>query len=136
MEAGPASVDPSAPSGQTPPYAKAKRARPGHPGRFRPAPTRIDRREKHSLEACPRCHGPVTPSRGSRTRFIEDIPDNITTVVTTPTIHRSWCSDCKTTVEPRRKGYPKPGIRSGLTSRAGEGIRTPDVQLGKLAFYH
>jgi hypothetical protein len=25
---------------------------------------------------------------------------------------------------------------SGLRERAGEGIRTPDVQLGKLAFYH
>jgi len=24
----------------------------------------------------------------------------------------------------------------GDESRAGEGIRTPDVQLGKLAFYH
>src|SRR6516164_2134436 len=42
--------DPSTPSGQTPPYgkppgkrrAKAKDARPGHPGRRRPPPTRID----------------------------------------------------------------------------------------------
>src|SRR4051794_41436989 len=45
--------DPSAPSGQTPPYAKAttkgrakpKGARPGHPGHRRPTPSRIDRRE-------------------------------------------------------------------------------------------
>src|SRR3954454_5414956 len=47
--------DPSAPSGQTPPYvkptttgrAKPKGARPGHTGHRRPAPPRIDRREEH-----------------------------------------------------------------------------------------
>ena len=53
--------DPSAPSGQTPPYAKptrrgrsqAKGARPGHLGHRRPAPTRVNRREEHTLTACP-----------------------------------------------------------------------------------
>ena len=104
----PPGTDPSAPSGQTPPYAKptakgrakAKGARPGHPGQRRPQPTRIDRREEHTLAACPRCHGPVRPCRGSRTRVIEDIPADITPVVTEHTIHRSWCPHCKTTVEP------------------------------------
>src|SRR3954452_24137590 len=56
-----AKPDPSAPSGQTPPYAKPaakgrarpRGARPGHPGQRRPAPTRIDRREEHTLAACP-----------------------------------------------------------------------------------
>ena len=103
-----ATPDPSAPSGQTPPYAKptakvrtkAKGAKPGHPGRRRPAPTRIDRREEHTLAACPRCHGPVKPCRGSRTRLIEDIPADITPVVTEHTIHRSWCPQCRATVEP------------------------------------
>src|SRR3954454_13027278 len=46
-------ADPSAPSGQTPPYqkpaakgrAKPKGARPGHPGHRRAAPPRIDHRE-------------------------------------------------------------------------------------------
>ncbi len=106
--ASPAGVDPSAPSGQTPPYAKPaakgrakpKGAKPGHPGQRRPAPTRIDRREEHTLSACPKCHGPVRPCRGSRTRVVEDIPADITPVVTEHTIHRSWCPHCKTTVEP------------------------------------
>jgi transposase len=104
----PTGTDPSAPSGQTPPYskptakgrAKPKGARPGHPGQRRPQPARIDRREEHTLAACPKCHGPVRPCRGSRTRVIEDIPADITPVVTEHTIHRSWCPHCKTTVEP------------------------------------
>jgi hypothetical protein len=53
----PSGTDPSAPSGQTPPYAKpaaktrakAKGAKPGHPGHRRPTPARIDRREQHIL---------------------------------------------------------------------------------------
>lgn len=100
--------DPSTPSGQTPPYqkptgkgrAKPKGAKPGHPGHRRPAPLRIDRREEHTLSACPKCHGPVRPCRGSRARVIEDIPADITPVVTEHTIHRSWCSACRVTVEP------------------------------------
>src|SRR5512143_919249 len=100
--------DPSAPSGQTPPYikptrqgrAKPKGGRPGHPGHRRPAPTQIDRREEHALTACPRCHGPVRPCRGSRTRVIEDIPVDITPVVTEHTVHRSWCPNCRAHVEP------------------------------------
>src|SRR3954463_12126153 len=70
----PASPDPSTPSGQTPPYqkptaksrAKPKGARPGHPGRRRPAPPRIDRREEHTLEHCPKCRAPVRPCSSSR----------------------------------------------------------------------
>jgi transposase-like protein len=100
--------DPSTPSGQTPPYgkppgkrrAKAKGARPGHPGRRRPPPTRIDRREDHTLSACPKCLGPVRTCRSSRTRVIEDIPADITPVVTEHTIHRYWCPQCRDTVEP------------------------------------
>jgi transposase len=99
--------DPSTPSGQTPPYAKpagkgrakAKGAKPGHPGRRRPTPTRIDRREEHTLSACPKCHGPVRPCRSSRTRVVEDIPADITPVVTEHTIQRYWCPQCRDTVE-------------------------------------
>ena len=106
--APPVGTDPSAPSGQTPPYskptakgrAKAKGARHGHPGQRRPSPPRIDRHETHSLDACPKCHGPVNPCRGSRVRVIEDIPADITPVVTEHTIPRYWCPHCKTTVEP------------------------------------
>jgi transposase len=100
--------DPSTPSGQTPPYAKPaargrakpRGAKPGHPGRRRPTPPRIDAREDHALEACPNCHGPVKPCRSSRTRIIEDIPADITPVVTEHTIARYWCPGCRTTVEP------------------------------------
>src|SRR3954447_20296086 len=108
-ERQPAAVrDPSTPSGQTPPYvkppakgrAKAKGAKPGHPGSRRPAPPRIGAREDHALGACPTCHGPVRPCRSSRTRIIEDIPADITPVVTEHTIHRYWCPGCRTTVEP------------------------------------
>ena len=103
-----AAPDPSAPSGQTPPYAKppakgrakAKGAKPGHPGHRRPTPTRIDRRETHSLETCPKCHGSVQPCRSSRTRVIEDIPADITPVVTEHTVPRSWCPQSRVTVEP------------------------------------
>jgi len=102
------SPDPAAPSGQAPPYvkpagkrrAKAKGAKPGHPGSRRPPPTRIDRREDHTLSACPKCQGPVRPCRSPRTRIIEDIPADITPVVTEHTIHRYWCPQCRDTVEP------------------------------------
>src|SRR5512135_2236217 len=106
--AHPAARDPSAPSGQTPPYVKPARqgrarpkgGRPGHPGHRRPTPTRSDRREEHALSACPRCRGPVRPCRGARTRVIEAIPAGITPVVTAYTIHRSWCPNCRAHVEP------------------------------------
>jgi transposase len=104
----PTGPDPSAPSGQTPPYAKppakgrarARGARPGHLGQRRPSPTRIDHREEHTLADCPKCHGPVRPCRSSRTRIIEDIPADITPVVTEHTIPRYWCPQCRGTVEP------------------------------------
>jgi transposase len=104
----PTAPDPSTPSGQTPPYAKPagkgrakpKGAKPGHPGHRRPAPPQIDHHEEHTLSACPKCHGPVRPCRSSRTRVIEDIPQDITPVVTEHTIHRYWCPQCRDTVEP------------------------------------
>lgn len=99
---------PTTPSGMTPVYqkpaAKTRRkpaGRPaGHAGSRRPAPPRIDRREEHTLDACPQCHGPVTPCRATRTRLIEDIPADITPVVTSHAIRRYWCSACRQTVEP------------------------------------
>lgn len=100
--------DPSAPSGQTPPYvkpttqgrAKPKGAKPGHPGHRRTTPPRIDRREEHTLSACPKCHGPVRACRSARARIVEDIPADITPVVTEHTIPRFWCPHCRDTVEP------------------------------------
>jgi transposase-like protein len=100
--------DPSAPSGQTPPYVKAPRhkrgkrrgAKPGHTGHRRAAPARIDRREEHALRQCPACQGPVTRTRSSRTRLVEDIPHDIQPVVTEHTIPRYWCPGCAKHVEP------------------------------------
>jgi transposase len=100
--------DPSAPTGQIPPYVKptakqrrrTKGAKPGHPGHRRAKPTRIDHRKEHTLGACPKCGGPVRRGRSSRTRIIEDIPADINPVVTEHTIHRYWCPQCRETVEP------------------------------------
>ena len=100
--------DPSAPSGQTPPYvkpttkgrAKPKGAQPGHPGHRRPTPPRVDRHEEHTLSACPKCHAPVRACHSARTRIIEDIPADITPVVTEHVIPRYWCPQCRETVEP------------------------------------
>jgi transposase len=100
-------IDPSCPSGQTPPYTKPNRkrrgkrpgAKPGHPGHRRaiPEPNAF---VSHTLEACPNCHGSVTPLPTTRTRTIEDIPEDITPVITRHTIHRYYCTTCRKAVEP------------------------------------
>ena len=94
--------DPSAPFWQVAPYEKptTKGAKLGHPGTHRPKPVQINNSEVHTLNECPKCHGPVRPCGSSRTRVIEDIPATITPEVTEHTIRRYWCSGCKTTVEP------------------------------------
>lgn len=99
---------PTRPSGMTPAYEKPssrKRRRKagrskGHPGSRRAAPVRIDQHQEHTLDACPQCQGPVSPCRSSRQRIIEDIPEDITPVVTEHTIRRYWCARCQQTVEP------------------------------------
>lgn len=99
---------PTTPSGMTPVYQKPT-GRPrrrkagrkkGHPGSRRAAPVRIDQHQDHTLATCPQCQGPVSPCRSSRRRIIEDIPEDITPVVTEHTIRRFWCSRCHQTVEP------------------------------------
>jgi hypothetical protein len=103
-----ASTTPSTPSGMIPVYEKPaapKRrkhpgAKNGHPGTRRPRPTKIDRHEEHRLRRCPHCAGPVQRCRRTRTRIIEDIPQEITPVVTEHTIHRDYCPHCKKDVEP------------------------------------
>src|SRR5262249_41448615 len=84
---------------------KGRRQKPGrkagHAGSRRPLPVRIDRHEEHTLAACPQCQGPVTPCRTPRHRVIEDIPADLQPVVTQHTIHRYWCPQCHTTVEPK-----------------------------------
>jgi hypothetical protein len=100
-------VTPTTPSAMIPPYLKPKpdgrRKRPGrkagHPGSRRPTPE-PNRRADHRLESCPDCHGPLTRTKQTRTRITEDIPEQITPVVTEHTIHRDWCPHCQKAVEP------------------------------------
>jgi transposase len=99
---------PSTPSGMVPVYAKPdtpkrrKRpgAKPGHPGRRRARPKRIDRRRRHRLKRCPHCNGRLQRCHHTRTRITEDIPEDIQPVVTEHTIHRDYCPRCKRHVEP------------------------------------
>lgn len=98
----------SRPSAQIPPYQKPRGKRKprgrgryaGHEGTHREKPHHIDRREEHTLTACPDCGGPVSPARSRRTRIVEDIaPTNPET--TEHTIGSHYCAHCKKRVEPK-----------------------------------
>jgi transposase len=99
---------PSTPSGMVPIYTKPntpkRRKKPGakqgRPGHRRKTPERIDERQTHRLKRCPCCDGPLQQCERSRTRIIEDIPEDIQPVVTEHTIHRDYCPKCKKHVEP------------------------------------
>ena len=104
-----AASSPSTPSGMTPPYQKptikpkrGKRpGRPaGHPGSWRGRPERIGRTKKHRAKRCPCCGGSLKRCLRTRTRYTEDIPEDIDPVVTEHVIHRDWCPQCKKHVEP------------------------------------
>ena len=99
---------PSTPSGMVPVYQKPQastrgRKKPGrkkgHPGSRRKVPERVDRHTSHRAEICPDCGGPLNRCREVRTRYTEDIPEDIQPVVTEHTIHRDWCPRCKKKVE-------------------------------------
>jgi hypothetical protein len=99
---------PSTPSGMKPVYQKdptpQRRKKPGrkkgHAGSRRPKPPVIHQEVMLRLERCPTCQGPVTLCQQTRTRIVEDIPENISPVVTRYTIHRDWCQQCRQRVEP------------------------------------
>lgn len=100
---------PATPSGMKPVHQKPttsgkKGKKPGrkvgHPGSRRAAPERIDDWKTHRAACCPHCQGQLKRCAATRTRYIEDIPEHITPVVTEHTIHRDWCPHCKTLVEP------------------------------------
>lgn len=106
---GSQAVHPSTPSGQRPVYTKPTTpqrkgrpgARKGHKPARRPKPQQIDRTEEHHVEQCPDCgcqeliHG-----KRRRERTIEDILEDLQTLVTQHTICGSWCPVCKKYVEP------------------------------------
>lgn len=100
---------PSTPSGMKPVYQKPSPSgrgkkkpgrKKGHPGSRRAAPERIDRRETHRAKICPNCEGPLKRCAETRTRYIEDIPEDTQPEVTEHTIHRDWCPQCRKKVEP------------------------------------
>ena len=101
-------LGPSTPSGMKPiyqkPQASTRRKKPGrkagHPGARRAAPERIDQTKKHRLQRCPNCGGQLKRCQQTRTRYIEDIPENIQPQVTKHLIHRDWCPRCRKHVEP------------------------------------
>jgi len=105
-----ASASPATPSGMVPVYAKPNvaadgrrrkpGARDGHPGRRRAAPPRIDARREHRLQACPGCGGALQRCNRTRTRLVEDLPENLQAQVTEHTIHRDYCPRCRKHVEP------------------------------------
>jgi transposase len=98
----------STPSGMVPVYEKPaackRRKRPGakngHAGSRRKTPAKIDAHQEHRLEVCPCCGGELQRCKRSRKRIIEDIPQEITPVVTEHTVHRDYCPSCKKHVEP------------------------------------
>ncbi len=100
---------PATPSGMVPTHLKppAKKRgktpgrKPGHPGARRKIPDRIDQRKTHRAPCCPYCRGRLKRCDNARTRYTEDIPEDIQSVVTEHTIHRDWCPRCQRQVEPR-----------------------------------
>jgi transposase len=108
---GTSTLSPSTPSGMKPPYQKAttkqRRKKSGGPGRKaghvgsrRKPPEHIDQTKEHRLEHCPDCGGELKRCQQTRTRYTEDIPQNITPVVTEHVIHRDYCAHCHKHVEP------------------------------------
>jgi transposase len=97
------------PSGSIPPYAKEtskrRKKKPGgqfgHAGKSRSRPPVIDRREDHRLPACPDCGGGLVRTGRTRTRVVEDLPEDLKAETTEHTIHRDWCPRCKKQVEPK-----------------------------------
>jgi len=100
---------PTTPSGMTAPYKKPNTSvrgkkkpgrKPGHVGKRRDKPLGVDHHIEHRAECCPECGGPLNRCNETRTRYTEDIPDNIRPVVTAHTLHRDWCPRCHKKVEP------------------------------------
>jgi transposase len=100
----PATPSAAVPTHLKPPQQQRRRKRPGakdgHPGTRRATPQRIDRHEEHRLQSCPGCGGQLQRCNRTRTRIIEDIPQQIQPIVTEHTIHRDYCPGCKRHVEP------------------------------------
>jgi transposase len=108
-EPPPSATAPATPSGMVPVYQKPATSRrrrapgrkAGHAGARRHRPQRIDRHQEHRAERCPECRGRLTRTGQVRTRYVEDVPDDLRPICTEHVIHRDWCPRCKKRVEPR-----------------------------------
>jgi hypothetical protein len=141
-------VDPATPSGQRPVYTKPpaprrKRkpgAKEGHEPARRPKPQRVDRHEGHRLDVCPDCGGNLQRCHRKRTRTVEDILQDLKTVVTEHTVHRDYCPACKRHVEPVvPDALPKAAIGNrllGLTVWLHYGLGVTIEQVRELLRYH
>jgi hypothetical protein len=107
--AGKQAGGPHTPSGAVPPYEKpspTKRrklrpgARKGHAGSRRAPVVPQAHAEVAPLATCPDCGGAVEDATKVRTRIVEDLLANLSTLATEYTIPRHWCSGCKKHVEP------------------------------------
>ena len=107
--AGTSHQTPATPSGMKPAYQKPSLSRRGkkkpgrkvgHAGSRRAPPDRVDHRKEHRAGRCPDCNSRLKRCQETRTRYTEDIPQNLEAEVTEHTIHRDWCPKCKKKVEP------------------------------------
>ena len=53
------------------------------------------------MPACPDCGGDLVRTGRTRTRVVEDLPEDLKAETTEHTIHRDWCPRCKKQVEPK-----------------------------------
>lgn len=69
----------------------------GHTGYGRKKPEHIDREIAAFLTHCPDCHNPLQRAGATRTHTVTDIPQwtEQQAVVTSYTIERQWCTQCK-----------------------------------------
>ena len=111
----------STPAGMIPPDQKLNTPRrgkkkpgrkAGHVGTRRDKPLRVDQRKEHRAAQCPECGGVVNRCSETRTRYTEDLPENIQPVVTEHTLQRDWCPRCHKKVEPLLTAAP-PGATLG-----------------------
>ena len=75
----------------------------GHVGNRRPLPEHVDEERHHTLQRCPHCQNPLGKPIGTRTHYVEDIPE-VKVRVIRHVIHRYDCSRCRRRVEPHVPG--------------------------------
>jgi hypothetical protein len=119
--------------------AKKSGRKAGHPGSRRAVPEQIDERKSHRAKCCPHCQGKLKRCAATRTRYTEDIPEDITPVVTEHTIHRDWCPRCNLVLvlvlglREYEYEYEYDSIRSPAVSNSQSTVtRTFNLQTAKL----